>query len=212
MLTLPCPSCGGPLNFRSKTSLFTVCEYCRSSIIKKNADIESIGKMAELPADLSPIQIGSRGRFKGSRFYVAGRIIYSWDDGTWNEWYLLFDNGKTGWLAEAQGEFIISFPLEGQKIPPIEFFAHHKHFKVDSQKFSLSDRKNIHYIGSEGELPFKALKDYKSTVCDFLSKEDDLFLTIEYPAFVEKPFAYVGKYTSLKRLKMENIRLLEGWS
>ena len=38
MLKLPCPSCGGPLEFRSKTTLFQVCSYCKSNIIKTNTD------------------------------------------------------------------------------------------------------------------------------------------------------------------------------
>lgn len=210
MLELPCPSCGGPLKFRSKTTLFTVCSYCRSNVIRKDMNLEKIGEMAELPEDLSPIQIGTTGRYNRNKFYVAGRIIYRWSDGIWNEWYLLFDNGKDAWMAEAQGEFIISYPIDLQIFPSEEKLFLDKTVIVQDKNFKVTDIKKVHYIGSEGELPFKAESNYRSTVYDF-SYGDDLFLTMEYPLTGEDPMAYYGKYVELAKLDMHNLRILEGW-
>lgn len=209
MLELSCPSCGAPLRFRTKTSLFVVCSYCSSYVIRNDREIELIGKMAQLPEDLSPIQIGTSGRYDRTHFYVAGRIIYSWVDGVWNEWYLIFDDYKIAWLGEAQGEFMITYPLEAGDLPSQSDLSLGQNFEVLGKNFKLKDIKEVSYLGSEGELPFKAESNYRSTVYDFSC--DNLFLTIEYPESHEEPFAYYGKYVELEKLNLKNIRYLEGW-
>ncbi len=213
MLKLPCPSCGGPLEFRSKTTLFQVCSYCKSNIIRADDSLEKIGEMAELPEDLSPIQIGVTGRHKGKKFYVAGRIIYGWEDGIWNEWYLLFADGKDGWLAEAQGELMISFSLGSIHCPNQSEMILGKTLEIGGERCTLSDIKEIKYIGSEGELPFKAERNYRSTIYDFTFSNDtlNLFASMEYPDRDDSPFAYYGKYTDIRKLKLQNMRRLEGW-
>ena len=49
---------------------------------------------ASLPFDVSPIQIGTMGTFEGVGFTVIGRVRWGWTDGSWNEWLLLFDDGR----------------------------------------------------------------------------------------------------------------------
>ena len=211
---LPCPSCGAPLKFRSQATLFQVCSYCKSNIIRTDMDLAKIGEMGELPDDLSPIQIGTTGRFKSNTFYVAGRIIYGWEDGVWNEWYLLFDDGKDGWLAEAQGEFMISFSTDSVQFPPKTEMELRKKINIKDESCTVSDIKQIKYVGSEGELPFKAESNYRSTVYDltFDNEDMDLFASMEYPENDGVPFAYFGKYVELRKLKLQNMRILEGWA
>lgn len=212
MINLPCPSCGGELTFRSKQSIFAVCPYCQSNVIKHDVDLEKIGEMAELPQDMSPIQLGTTGVYKGVHFYVSGRIIYHWEDGTWNEWHLYFDDGKTGWLSEAQGEFAITFPLDMKIYDAQNYLKLGKELKIEDENFKVSDIKEVSYLGSEGELPFKAEADYQSTVIDF-SNEDHKFLTIEMPYEKdEKPLVYKGTYVKFLDLKPQNIRIFEGWT
>src|SRR6202012_1730726 len=104
-----CPQCGAPVKFQSSIAIFAVCEHCRSMVVRKDLSVESIGVMAELPPDLSPLQIGSRGEWNGKAFELVGRIRVEWDLGSWNEWYALFDGGVGGWVAETQGFYLVSF-------------------------------------------------------------------------------------------------------
>jgi hypothetical protein len=211
MQTLPCPSCGADLDFRSAQSVFRVCPYCQSTIVRQDLNLEDMGKMAELAEDLSPIQIGTTGRYRSLFFYVSGRIIYKWKDGIWNEWHLYFDNGETGWLSEAQGEFAISRPMETRFSPDESDLSLGKVFNIKKDSFRLSDIKDITYQGSEGELPFKAFSDYRATVYDF-SHEGAKFLTLEFPFDKDIPsLAYMGEYVDFMRLEPQNIRLIEGW-
>ena len=57
----------------------------------------------------SPIQIGTEGVYATKPFVVVGRIIYEYEQGGWNEWHIVFNDGTSGWLSDAQLEYVISF-------------------------------------------------------------------------------------------------------
>ena len=54
-----CPQCGAPVPFRSSIAVFAVCEHSRSAVVRRDFQLETFGMMAELPPDLSPLQIGT---------------------------------------------------------------------------------------------------------------------------------------------------------
>ena len=108
MKTAHCPSCGAPVSFRSVSSLYAVCEFCRSTLLRDGEDLKNLGRMAELMDDPSLIQIGTEGTFRGQHFSVIGRIQLKYDAGLWNEWHILFDDQRSAWLSEAGGEYVVS--------------------------------------------------------------------------------------------------------
>ena len=210
MLKIPCPACGGEIPFQSKTSVFAVCSYCTSTVIRTDESLQKIGEMGELAEDSSPIQVGMTGMWGNKFFYTSGRIIYDYSDGLWNEWHLYFDTGETGWLTDAQGEFAISFSHDGPP-PSASQLQLGKGTKIGDDYFKVSDIKEVRYAGSEGELPFKAEKDYRSTVYDF-SHDDNKFLTIEIPKTKgQETLMFKGRYIDFWHLKPQNIKLFEGW-
>src|SRR5260370_5721056 len=103
-----CPSCGAPVQFRWSSAVQTVCTFCRSILVRNDLVLENVGKVADLPPDPSPIQLMTEGVYKGKRFDVIGRIIYSWENGGWNEWHIVFSDGSSGWLSDAQLQYAIS--------------------------------------------------------------------------------------------------------
>jgi len=105
--TARCPSCGAPVEFKSVASVLAVCDFCQSTLVRQGEELENLGKMAELLGDRSPLQRGAEGRWNGLHFGLIGRIQLKYDQGLWNEWHLLFDDGKSGWLSEAGGESIL---------------------------------------------------------------------------------------------------------
>ena len=117
-----CPNCGAPVEFRSAASAFAVCGYCQSTVVRKGDALERIGKMAELFDDFSPLQLGAGGTVPAASasllglsgsFTVVGRMQYRYADGVWNEWHLLFDDQRTGWLSEDNGRFALTREIEG---------------------------------------------------------------------------------------------------
>src|SRR5262245_51874531 len=103
-----CPNCSAPIQFRWSSAVQTVCESCRSVVVRHDVDLDAIGEVSDLPPDSSPIQLGTKGRFDNQSFTVIGRIAYEYDGGGWNEWHLAFANGASGWLSDAQAEYAVS--------------------------------------------------------------------------------------------------------
>ncbi len=104
-----CPSCGAALSFRPGT-MVAVCSYCKALSARKDRDLEQIGKVADLVDTGSPLGLGSSGTYAGRSFSLAGRTQLKHPlGGVWDEWYIALDDGRWGWLAEAQGRFYLTF-------------------------------------------------------------------------------------------------------
>ena len=83
-----CPGCGAPIVFQWSSSVQTTCAHCHSILIRTDVKLERVGVVSDLPPDSSPIQIGSSGVYQDRAFTVAGRIIYDYGEGSWNEWHI----------------------------------------------------------------------------------------------------------------------------
>ena len=210
-----CPSCGAAVSFQSSVSVSTVCVYCRSLIVRHDKDVELIGTMAELPPDSSPFQIGTTGRFKQVGFTLMGRMKMGWDDGIWNEWFLVSDEGKKGWLAEAQGFLAISYEAPDGFTPSTREFVTNPNLAlnmavtVGGTPFQVMDVKEATCIASEGELPFAAPKGRKTRTIDLLGK-GGAFASIEIDAQGHAQ-VYIGEYAEFNNFNFSHLRDLTGW-
>jgi hypothetical protein len=210
-MKLSCPACGAEIQLKSRVSVFGVCTFCDSMVVRRDMDLEALGKMAELPPDMSPLQVSTRGRYKSRSFEIVGRLKIGWKEGTWNEWYLLFDDGRDGWLAEAQGMFMLSFPFAD-----VSQVMRREHLKAGGQVrviageplYEVDDIKEASCLGSEGELPMKAPKGRQSWSVD-LSSADGSYACIDYAE--DGVRLYAGKYVELGDLELTGLRELDGW-
>lgn len=208
-----CPSCGAENFFKSALSLFVVCPYCRSSVFKTDEELAVLGKVATLAEDNSPLQLRSEGQFKGNIFSVIGRVRWKWSDGFWNEWCLHFKNGKTGWLAEAQGEFLLAQEVSNtDSVLTSDKWEIKKTIILGTKSFVISDLKHAVVHTTEGELPFRAHPGDKRYSADLRPHSGMLFGTVEVdantPAIVR---GYLGVSTDLAELKMTYLRSFDGW-
>lgn len=210
MLKLACPACGAELAFRSSVSVFAVCTYCSSMVVRHDVDLEALGKMARLPADMSPLQLGAHGRFGKDRFAIVGRLKIAWEAGSWNEWYALFDDGRAGWLAEAQGFWMMSFAVEPPRdLPTLEAVRPGMSLRLTPRQFfQVDDIKQATCVGSEGELPIKAVAGRTSTSVD-LTGAENRFASIDYAD--DGVRLYVGTYVEFDELRMSPLREIDGW-
>jgi hypothetical protein len=203
-----CPACSAEVLFKSKSSIFGVCSYCSSTLVRRDMNLETLGKMAQLPPDVSTLQIGTMGTYKNIRFEIIGRKKMSWEDGYWNEWFMMFDDGKEGWLAEAQGFLAVSFKTESVLIPEKNQINIESKIQINKMIFEAEDIKEAVCSGSSGELPNQSLKGEKSLCVDLVSTEGK-FLSIVYGP--DKIEAYVGEYVEFDELKLMNLREIDGW-
>lgn len=209
-MNLVCPSCGAPIQFSTSIALFCVCKFCRSQVFRNDESLELLGKQAELPDDLSPMQLYSEGECFGKTFRVLGKVKLQWQDGAWNEWFLSYSDGSAGWLAEAQGKWIISTEKKDVAIPDKNEIQIGQNFKLDSILFTYADIKEAVSYGFEGELPFMSAASEKRTSVDLFSNKENRFLSFEYDDSGKR--AYLGMYVTLASMKMKNLRAFNGWN
>ena len=180
-------------------------------VVRRDVNVEAIGQMAQLPPDLSPLQLGAKGEFAGQGFTLIGRVRRGYDEGSWNEWCALFGDQQFGWVAEAQGFFMVSFEVA----PPDGFPAQADAMAVDSkwqigeQTFTVVDRKENTCIASEGELPFVASPNRSAMTVD-LSGDEAAFASVEFSDTGTRLF--VGRYARFDDLKFSGLRPVPGWS
>ena len=204
-----CPSCGAPVDFRSCATLLIVCPFCRSTLLKKDLDLENLGKMAELLKDGSPVQLGAEGKWKGRGFRIIGRIQMDYGAGTWNEWYLDYDGERQGWLGDAQGNFSLSDEVSVKEVlPPLDGLEPGSLVRLNSVPYEVTDLEDARCVGGEGELPARITPGYETTVVD-LSAADGGFATIDYGD--EPPRVYLGRSVELEALSMKGLKEIEGW-
>jgi len=203
-----CPNCGARIVFRWSSSVQTVCEYCKSILIRTDIDLKKVGRVADLPPNSSPIQIGTEGVYQHHAFVAVGRIIYEYDQGTWNEWNLVRNNGSA-WLSDAQDEYAVTFAVQGRKLPSAAEAQVGARFTWDGDTYTASTITRAHYRGVEGELPFQYWDKEEVVFVDLMSAGGK-FATLDYGD--ETPQLYLGEAVDFDALQLKNLRKFEGWS
>jgi hypothetical protein len=214
MFMANCPNCGAAISFRSVDLPVRVCDYCHSSITRTGDALVSMGKVAEVPEDVSPLQIGVRGSDGGHGFQLIGRVRWRWTDGGWNEWLALFDNGTTGWIGEAMGRYMLLREVAAtgsaverglrdgaQIIVGTEA-------TIDGVQYRVTDVKQATCAGSEGELPFNTPPGFSMPSVDLMAA-DGHCASIQMDGGEVK--LYAGRYVTLADMKATGLRAFDGW-
>lgn len=206
-----CPSCGAAIPFRSSVSVYAVCAYCGSTVVRRDRDVEAIGRVADLPPEMTPLQVGTELEWQGVHYTLAGRLRVAWQDGAWNEWYMVAGD-TAGWLADAQGFLSVAFaePLDpASDLAAGAMPALGATVTVAGRDFRVTDIKEAACVGAEGELPFPAPAGRTATYFDML---DPLGGFAGLEADVEGVALYRGAYVGFDQLRLRNLRALEGWA
>ncbi len=204
MQTVSCPSCGAPVEFKSHASVMAVCEYCRAAVLKDEDSVKDIGKLSAVLEDYSPFQIGTAGVHGGRAFSIVGRIQLRYEQGMWNEWYILFDDAGSGWLSDASGLYTITtLQPTPADAPPFDAVSPGQVHSIDGKRFTAADRREAECIGGQGELPFRVGDGWRVRAADL--RAGSAFLTLDYTDGVV-PLAYSGEAVTLDGLKLQLLR------
>lgn len=179
-------------------------------VVRRDVALESIGTMAQLPPDHTPLQLGAIGECDGRRFTLRGRLRLSWGEGSWNEWYAEFADGAHGWVAEAQGAFVISeaVPIPpGVRPSPSEYQAGER-VPFEGAGYKVVDLKEISVIAGEGELPFVAEPGERWHSAE-LAGHGAGFLGLEWGQGETR--AYRGRYVQPEEIVWQGLRPVPGW-
>jgi hypothetical protein len=184
-------------------------------LVRRDASLEAIGRVAEVPDDFSPLQLHASGTFDGRRFTLIGRIRKAWEQGSWSEWCAMFDDGRLGWLAEAQGELVMTFerPLESASPLPsagkLRGTVPGDTFTLDHREYTVADIKDVTCVGAQGELiscpaPGRSMRSVD------LHGPDLEFATLEQDG--EQVQLYSGRYVDFSECRFTGLRALAGWA
>jgi hypothetical protein len=199
--------------FRSAAP-YAVCSHCQSLLVRTDVSLEAIGRIAQVPEDFSPLQLLASGTFDKQRFTLIGRIRKTWSEGGWNEWCALFDDQRIGWLAEAQGDLVMTFASDAHTAAPqpsldwVRAVAAGQSVRIGGQAFIVSDVKEVSCIGAEGELARNVSQGRRMTSID-LHGPGVAFATIEESAGQVELF--VGRFVEFDECRFAGLRALSGW-
>lgn len=194
-----------------------------------------MGVQAQLPPDISPIQIGTQGSYVGRPFTIIGRVRVGYREGSWNEWCADFGDGLWGWVAEAQGFYMVSFEVEppadlhgmaelreresrpGGPPPLIDFRLQQgrdalkvgKPYNIHGNRYVVRDTKQTEVLFSEGSLPFTAVPG-RAAISGDLGGPARAFANIEYSNQGIRLFT--GHYCTFDELAFRDLRPLPGWT
>jgi ribosomal protein S27E len=202
-----CPACGAPVVFKSSASFHGVCEFCRSTLVRHGGNLENLGRMADLLEDASPIRLGTEGRFRGVHFAVVGRIQLRYATDVWNEWHLLFDDMRGGWLSDANGEYTVSFLTPpGATLPGFATLMPNDELKLAGRDFIVTDLEEAMCIAGEGELPFAFGAGYPAQLADLRTTDEagSAFASIDYSE--TPPLFFVGASLPFESFAFANLR------
>ncbi len=210
-----CPQCGAPAPFRGM-AVSLVCEFCNSTVVRTGVDVRLIGQVSAIIDNGSPIILGSRGRFHGIPFEVAGRLQVQYGRGTWNEWFVEFADGQMGWLADAQGSYSIMRPKDQSivagRVPTFSGIQLNQILKIDGIDLVVTDKRGASYRGAEGVLPFEAQPGMTYFGVDLRGFEG-AFASLDYGTHPEhqSPVPYLGEAIDLAEVGLHPLRQFEGW-
>jgi hypothetical protein len=158
MQRVSCPGCGAPVEFQSHASVMAVCEFCRTVVVKEADAVRGLGKLSAVLEDYSPIQVGTAGRFGERGFTVVGRIQLRYEAGIWNEWFIVFDDGGSGWLGDSSGRYVVTIArTPGTRWPHFEAIrvGEEHDIGLDGGPFVAAEKRVARCIGGQGELPLR---------------------------------------------------------
>jgi len=205
----PCPSCAAPVEFKSRTSLVSICPFCQSVVARGDKKLEDHGKVADLAETQSPLSLDVKGKFRGKPFRIVGRVQYQHSaGGVWDEWYAQFPNGKWGWLAEAQGQFYMTFQkkVKGEsRLPSLSSMEAGAKIQLGENEFTVAEVGEGTIAGAEGEIPFDFQPGETHPFADLYGPEGQ-YATLDYGSH---PAGYIGWQVSLDEIGMAGLRAAE---
>jgi Domain of unknown function (DUF4178) len=198
-----CPACGASIAFKTGSSIVVVCEFCHSVVARGDRKLEDLGKIADLVETGSPLDIGLRGAYQGVPFELTGRAQLGHEaGGVWDEWYGAFQDGRWGWLAEAQGRFYLTFQQslpEQSLIPPFEMIELGQPLAAlpTSVPLTVAETGVATQLGAKGEIPYKLVPGEEYEYAD-LSGPHGIFATLDYSE--SPPMVFVGREVTLAEI------------
>jgi hypothetical protein len=174
-------------------------------LVRDGPALRRIGTSAELFDDHSPLQLGAQGTRQGMAFTLVGRLQYGYDGGTWNEWHALFDNGRSAWLSEDNGAYVIAFDTpRPADAPTMDGLAAGQRVLADGRAWDCASVTRARLIAAQGELPSAPKLEGEFTVVDLRNSAGEV-ATLDDSNPANKAWS-VGRSVALSELAMSGLK------
>jgi hypothetical protein len=182
--------------------MVTVCGHCKSLSARTDRDPRLIGKVADLVDTGSPLALGARGHFEGRGFALVGRTQLGHAlGGVWNEWYLAFEDGTWGWLAEAQGHCYLTFrDPQPALVSAWEGLQVGGTLHLGVTVWMIAELGQGTFQAAEGEIPWLVEPGATYPYAD-LSAPAGAFATLDYSE--DPPALFTGRELSLEAFQLQ---------
>ena len=196
--------------FQSAQSTHAVCGFCQSTVVRTGDVLARIGKMAELFDDFSPLQLQVSGSYQNKTFTLLGRLQYQYGQGTWTEWYALFDDPAqgVGFLSEDNGAFVFTLPFDlSRAVPAADQLHVGATTAIDGKAFSVASVESVALRSAQGELPRLPALGQPFAMVELRSADGEV-LSIDYGAVAGGgvPALSRGRAVLLDELKLTGLR------
>lgn len=190
--TSSCPNCGAPLEFALGSSIAKVCEYCRHTVLRSDRGLENLGKVADLALTPALIAVGDEGALGGRPLRVMGRVQLDHGEGPWDEYYVVFvQEQRFGWLAYAQGMWLVTEPAPGVLAPPYAQLSLEQPLQLGSTPFVVAELKQATITSVEGEYQQLIRPGTRRVYADCWGR-DGAFATLDYGEGLPAPTVFLG--------------------
>lgn len=154
----PCPNCGAPVEFRAGASMTVVCAFCKQVVARTDRGLAGLGTVADLAPTEHGLAVRDQGTYGGARFEVLGRVVLRHPaGGTWEEYAVAFQDGRTAWIATAQGRWFITGRVDVQVARSWESLGPGHTLPLGPYgMFTVVERNEAPFECAQGELPFAA--------------------------------------------------------
>lgn len=153
-----CPACGAPMEVENRFSKLVICQYCGQTAAVTSVGLDPTGKVPLLADFPSILSVGATGTLQGNPFRVLGRLRYKYDEGFWDEWFVVVQDTRKLWLQEDEGTFV-AFEKETltAEIPQFSTIKVGSSIQVNDRKVFVVEKNEAVIGGGEGELHFRVV-------------------------------------------------------
>ncbi|PTL82178.1 DUF4178 domain-containing protein [Vitiosangium sp. GDMCC 1.1324] len=194
-----CPSCGAPVEFTAGTAQVVVCGHCQTVVAKQGLNLEAHGKIGAIVDTDSPLQLNVEGRIGRDGYRLVGHLQKDHGAGPWDEWYVEFDDGRTGWLSESEGAFHLMLASGTEPGLSLEDFEPGHRFSLQGHRLVVEERGHGHVVAAAGQLPSDVDPSADSHYVDATGPRG-VFVTLDFGTGTSEPEVYVGKKLKLEEL------------
>lgn len=176
---LSCPSCAAPLAIENRFAKMVTCDFCGHVSLIKDSGLDPTGRTAKLVQLPSIFYVDATGTIRGQSFRTLGRLRYQTVNSYWDEWFLVFDDGRRGWLVEDEGEFTFyaKKTLTGS-VPPFDTVQAGTMVQIDGRNVFITEKGEAKIAGGEGQLAFTIMPGERIDYIDGTS--DGKLVSLEY--------------------------------